>query len=389
MGICNSEKCSLRYKVKSPCISMSGSKTPDIMFIGDSPGEEEDIQNSNFVGKGGKILRDAIESCGIKQLNLSYANSVKCMTTEGKKSRPPTPKEISSCREHILLEILISKPKVIVLLGASALKSVLNKIGLTKIRGQIFYYSDIPVIPTYHPMSIYGDPSLLDDFLKDILFAKKALDVSSGKLLIYKTPVNYTLLNTKDKLIKFVNYASEFNEFVFDTETSGLNPFEDNSHIVCVSFCFKETVAFVLPFSHSYPIFNTSEEINLSLDVLKTLMDSNMGKIAHNGKFDMMWLEKIYGIKVKNFKFDTMLAQYLLSEEKSTHSLDYCSWRYTDMEDYYAVMHSYVKQHKEADPERGGSYANVPWDILVPYAAGDADCTYRVYNILKEKLNEN
>lgn len=377
-------ECNLWMRVNNPFIPLTGSKNPQILFVGESPSESDDIQGSNFVDISGNFLREAIKSVGIDLSGVAFTQVVKCrVAKEGTRfNKAPSVRELNLCKVHALSEIYKLKPKIVVTLGATATKGILDMIGITKIRGRKFYIDDIVVIPTFSPLALTYDPTNENDFLNDLIAVKDTFMelVGSAKS---KIPVKYQLIDSFHKLNKFINYALEFDEVSFDLETSSYNPFNENSYIVCASFSFKEAEAFVIPLTHSRQIFSGSTLIQAK-KVIKVLLESNMKKIAHNGKFDIMWLKTIEGIEVNNFWMDTMLAQYLISEERGTHSLDYCSWQYTDMEDYYAELHQYVKSHKEANPDKGGGFANIPWDVLLPYSAGDADCTYRVSKKLRE-----
>ena len=121
--------------------------------------------------------------------------------------------------------------------------------------------------------------------------------------------------------------------------------------------------------------------------MLREVCECGVPKAGQNFKYDVKWLRVIEHIIVKNLVFDTMLAQHLLDEQRSTHGLDYMVRQCVpSMAGYSDELYAYRDSHKEANPQIGGSYANVPWDILIPYSAGDSDAGIRVKHIIEDRL---
>jgi DNA polymerase len=135
-----------------------GEGKPDarIMFIGEGPGREEDIQARPFVGDAGKLLTNLIVKLGLKREDVYIANIVKCRPPY---NRNPEEDEISTCISFVKKQIDLIKPDIIVCLGrisAHALLEVKNPIG--KMRGNFFSYNGIPVMPTLHPAYLLRNP---------------------------------------------------------------------------------------------------------------------------------------------------------------------------------------------------------------------------------------
>lgn len=146
---CN--KCPL-FKAKTNYVPGEGSVTPDIVFIGEGPGETEDKFGKPFIGKAGQLLEKIINKMGYKREEIFISNIVKCRPPN---NRDPMKKEVEACLPYLRKQLEILKPKVIVCLGRVALNTLLNEnYSISKVRGNIFNYMDVPLIPTYHPSYI-------------------------------------------------------------------------------------------------------------------------------------------------------------------------------------------------------------------------------------------
>jgi len=132
-----------------------GSIESELMFIGEAPGADEDLQAEPFVGKAGQLLTKIIQTMGLARSVVYIANILKCRPdTPGQASgnRKPTSEEMQTCIPFLHEQIDLISPKVIVALGATAVEGLLGKtIGITRLRGQWRTYRGIPLMPTYHP----------------------------------------------------------------------------------------------------------------------------------------------------------------------------------------------------------------------------------------------
>ncbi len=145
-------------------------ENPKVVFIGEGPGKNEDLQGKPFVGRGGKLLDELLESTGLKREEVYITNIVKCRPP---KNRKPKPDEIEICTCHYLekqLELL--KPKLICTLGATALQYFTGQKEMRPNHGKLFKTkSDIALLPTYHPAAIFRNRKLkksLDEDLRKI-----------------------------------------------------------------------------------------------------------------------------------------------------------------------------------------------------------------------------
>ncbi|MGH7831843.1 MAG: uracil-DNA glycosylase [Candidatus Binatia bacterium] len=148
-----------------------GNPKAEIMFIGEGPGRDEDLQGEPFVGRAGQLLTDIItRGMGLKREDVYIANVVKCRPPE---NRNPEPDEIESCEPFLIKQIEIVRPRVIVALGKFAVQTLLKtKVPITKVRGQWHDYHGIKLMPTLHPAYLLrnpGDKRLVWEDVKKVL----------------------------------------------------------------------------------------------------------------------------------------------------------------------------------------------------------------------------
>lgn len=143
-----------------------GNKNADIMFIGEGPGADEDIQGLPFVGKAGKLMNKAFEGLGINRDNVYIANIVKCRPPS---NRVPEDDEATACLDYLRNQVILVKPKIIVLLGSTALKNILGKeYSITASRGKWIEQKGIMYMPTWHPAALLRDENKKIEFWKDL-----------------------------------------------------------------------------------------------------------------------------------------------------------------------------------------------------------------------------
>lgn len=142
------QKCRLGQS-RTRTVPGQGTAHPEIMFVGEGPGEDEDRQGLAFVGRAGQLLTRMIIRMGFTRDQVFIANIVKCRPPG---NRTPLPDEMATCLPYLREQIAELKPKVIVCLGATAVKGLLNNMtGITKLRGQWQKYEGVDVMPTLHP----------------------------------------------------------------------------------------------------------------------------------------------------------------------------------------------------------------------------------------------
>lgn len=158
-------KCVL-HKTRHKTVPGQGSSAPDILFIGEGPGEDEDLQGLAFVGRAGKLLTRLVERMGYRREEVFIANIVKCRPPG---NRRPLPEEIQACRPYLERQIACLRPKVIVLLGGTALAGLITEEAkISRVRGRWMEYQGIPVMPTFHPSYLLRNQSAMWDVWADM-----------------------------------------------------------------------------------------------------------------------------------------------------------------------------------------------------------------------------
>ena len=140
-----------------------GSIDAELMFVGEAPGADEDMQGEPFVGKAGQLLTKIIQTMGFSRESVYIANILKCRPdTPGQSAgnRKPTPDEMKTCITYLHEQIDLIRPRVLVALGGTAMEGLLNKSGITKLRGHWHTYRGIPLMPTYHPAYLLRNQAL-------------------------------------------------------------------------------------------------------------------------------------------------------------------------------------------------------------------------------------
>jgi uracil-DNA glycosylase family 4 len=143
-----------------------GSIDAELMFIGEAPGADEDLQGEPFVGKAGQLLTKIIETMGYRRSDVFIANVLKCrpdMPPGKTGNRKPTPEEMATCLPYLREQIEIVQPRVMVALGAVALEGLLGKTGsVTEMRGKWQDFHGTPLMPTYHPAYLLRNQALTE-----------------------------------------------------------------------------------------------------------------------------------------------------------------------------------------------------------------------------------
>jgi uracil-DNA glycosylase family 4 len=143
-----------------------GHANADLMFVGEAPGRDEDLQGEPFVGRAGQLLTDIIKAMKLPRDDVYIANVIKHRPPE---NRNPEPDELDACRPFILQQIAMIKPKVIVTLGRFALQSLTGKsYSISAVRGQWLDMDAIRIMPTYHPAYLLRNPSAKKDVWSDM-----------------------------------------------------------------------------------------------------------------------------------------------------------------------------------------------------------------------------
>jgi len=185
---------------------------------------------------------------------------------------------------------------------------------------------------------------------------------------------DYKLITNTDEFAHLMNVLGNASLFAFDTETTGLNPFEHD--IIGISFSFEKNKAFYLPLCGKYFSMNDVQPFLVQVFENETAL-----KVAHNLKFDLRMLKK-YGIIIHGKVFDTMIANYLLNPE-GKHSLDFLA---ETLLSYKTVAFDELLPVKNPLPDQ---IKMIPIEDMKNYACEDADITLQLFDLLQPKIQES
>lgn len=163
-------QCSL-HRGKTHYVFGEGSPKAELMFIGEGPGQDEDLSGRPFVGRAGQLLTKIIAAMKLDRQDVYIANVVKCRPPN---NRAPTPEEAHACMPYLQQQIQLIHPKIIVLLGATAASHLLgHKVPISKARGQwtevrLNTGDAFKTMPTYHPAALLRNPNLKKDVWEDM-----------------------------------------------------------------------------------------------------------------------------------------------------------------------------------------------------------------------------
>ncbi|WP_438016173.1 uracil-DNA glycosylase family protein [Sorangium sp. So ce315] len=160
------QKCPL-HQGRTHTVFSRGNPLSEVVFVGEGPGAEEDLQGEPFVGPAGQLLDKMIAAMGYHRDDVYICNIVKCRPP---KNRKPEPAEMAACSPYLASQLALIKPKVIVALGATAVQGLIGTTeGITKLRGTWkLYKGSIPIMPTFHPAYLLRQPSAKREVWSDL-----------------------------------------------------------------------------------------------------------------------------------------------------------------------------------------------------------------------------
>ncbi len=162
------ETCTLceLHKSRTNSVFGEGDINARIMFVGEAPGRDEDLQGKPFVGRAGRLLTQLLNDAGLKREEVYIANCLKCRPPN---NRDPLPQELSACFGYLKQQIEIIKPRIIGTLGRYSTYILTGQRGaLGTLRGRIFTYNGIKVIAMYHPAYLLRNPNATEVFVEDL-----------------------------------------------------------------------------------------------------------------------------------------------------------------------------------------------------------------------------
>ncbi len=342
--------CKNEYEIN--CVGFSGNPNADIYFLGEMAGDNEAKATAvlnkpaHFIGKAGGILDNLLDLINLKRKDIAIANSHRCYK---KGNTKPTKKELDACFEYTLKEIQEINPKLVVTLGGTALYQGTGKEGISTYHGNLVYSEKLQcnVFPVYHPMAIGYDPSKKADLIKDFRRIPSLIDEEEVEIVHY----SYKYV---DKIENFTNFSGPFHDLLtsynlyFDIETTGLNPYDSEGRITLLQLGTENNIYVI-----------DGGILEGLKPFLKELFDAK-DIIGQDFTFDAKWMYLKLGIEIKHWKFDTCLAEFVISGMKDN--------------DLTALTCKYVPESIGYDDkvhQAGGAHLIEDQDDLRQYAADD------------------
>ena len=170
---CNCQACELG-KTRTNCVFGTGNREADILFVGEAPGEQEDLSGTPFVGRAGQLLDKYLYAVDINREDVYIANILKCRPP---KNRDPLPAEEDACIGYLREQVRLIKPKIIVCLGRiAAMRLIKPEFKIYKEHGVWFEKGNFVMTAVYHPAALLRDPRRKEEMLADMQEIKRKLD---------------------------------------------------------------------------------------------------------------------------------------------------------------------------------------------------------------------
>jgi len=166
-------RCKLHKLGRTQIVFGVGNPSADLMFVGEAPGRDEDLQGYPFVGRAGQLLTKIIEAISLKREDVYIANVIKCRPPG---NRNPEPEEVAKCSPHLLKQISLIQPKLIIAMGRFAAQTLLNSdASIASLRKRLHQYAGVPLVVTYHPAYLLRNLPDKAKAWEDLVFARRTM----------------------------------------------------------------------------------------------------------------------------------------------------------------------------------------------------------------------
>lgn len=373
-------KCKL-HKSRSKIVNGKGAKDAKYMFVGEAPGQVEDIKGEPFVGKAGLLLRDMINEVGISKNDIYLTNICKCRPPG---NRAPEEDEIACCSNYLLEEIVRVDPLMIICLGTTAFHAITGSVEpVSKNRGIVKQLeNDKLCLVTFHPAYVLRNPlvrnMVVGDLTKAVEFTERGIGYIEPK---------YVLVDSIEKFKFVYDRTGLADRIAFDTETTGTDIVKDK--IVGVSLSWEVGTGFYIPLRVRNALTLDLEDYwgdwqQVVISNLRKILEGEVPKCAHNGKFDVVFLKRDLDILVKEYIFDTMIAARLTNDAWDI-GLDELTEIYApELMMYRSNLYEFLKP---GEVKRWG-YSNVQLELLCDKSCSDVDMALRLAEMFKDKVNQ-
>lgn len=362
------QECPLCGRPRMPASHL---QRPDILFVGGYP-LEADVKAGAFMGKNSSLLRKLIQTMQSKrspgdQLYVDYAYACQCSPTYDyeKKRFQISAEEIKRCSRYLRERIDRTFPAVIVAMGADALRALEFKGNQRDMRGGIYHFTrsdgvKVPVVATYHVVEVAKSPGLVPTFQKDL---EKAFTLARDGMVDAEMDIRTPL--TAEEIIMALDgvlkVAAERKKetgrplgLAVDTETTSLTPHVKEDRVIAVSMSWARNTGIAYPFEHRDVPYTEEEACAIRKKTEDVLSSPDVALIYANAKFDIQWLKYHYGLDVGPLRYDVMLAEHVLDEDKKgEYSLkDITRDRFPSMGKYEEELKAHLQEVWDAKDAR-------------------------------------
>lgn len=404
---CKNKECALYGLSEVP---FSGNRDADVMFVGESPGREEEIRRKPFVGPSGEYLWSRISRAGISPSSIFVANSARCRIDKSTMGDKQIRQVLENCRPYLIRAINVVKPKIIVAVGGIALQQLIKKKAISKNRGTWFWSKEFDcwVFPVFHPAYIFRNMSADRFFIEDMAELKRAID-NKGEPQKNNIDVLYKEIQSLSEIPDEYSYKNGV--VAIDTETQGLDWAGENFVTISASITSVPNTGFNIVFFRECPIDEAdfTIEVNRKKEGKRGFTPTEIGvkraanfdekvrqtralicskkikKYMFNGNYDLHaldWLFDFAGypkVKCNNYAMDVQEAAHLLDENIfCMASLDQVQKSFTD------IVGDYNKEF--ASKFDKSDMLSVPLEELAKYACADTDVTLQAGLKVKKEL---
>jgi len=337
------EACGLWMGCVNPCIPGRGSDRPRVVFVGEAPGRNEDLDGEVFVGMSGELITQALEAFEIPAAQCYFTNVVRCRPPRNKLTRPAA--RIKACSGLLLEELARLQPDVIVPMGAKAIGALAGGGQVRKMHGRAKELSGFIVLPMYHPAAILRDPTKLPAFEGDFLRLRRVLTYG----LAPPAPVDTGWTKTLEEVAEVLHAAAERGYACVDYETNFLRVWDAQPAeklVGGVGVSLGDRRARFIPLDHAESPFPAGSADRRVVDVmLRAFLESpHVDRVAHNVKYETHVTSAILGYWPGKWRC-SMLAHTHVDEE-APHDLKDLAWRMTDLGGYDDEFHTVLPDPK-------------------------------------------
>lgn len=371
--------CGLYHNASNPRIKPFGKFKKRIMNIGESPSDADDQKGKPWQGKEGRILRSMYEKLGIDLFeDCINLNAINCYT-----HKSPSNNEINCCRGKVLKAIEEYKPHIIVLFGNIAVQSVIghrwkkNLGGISKWRGWTIPDRDFNawICPVFLPSYVLNEdsnPAVQRVWELDMSRILKKMDDK----IVYQDELSKVVKLTEQTAIesKLAELCLSTSPITVDFETTGIKPHRKGHKVACISIADIDGNAFVFP----------KPKKKKGMFELKRLFSSQVGKIAHNMKYEDTWaVERLHPIQ--NWVWDTMLAAHIIDNRPGISGLKFQTYVNFGVNDYDSEINPFLQSSNESGNELNKVF-DAPEDQLLEYCGLDTIYTYQLAKMQMKQM---